>query len=237
MLYIVSMPIGNPEDITLRALHVLQQVDAIVCEERREAMRLLRHYQIDPVLIDLNEHNEQVRIPELLERLEHQETLALISDHGTPLLADPGTRWVAQVIQRRLPVSPVPGTSSLLAALVVSGLPMDRFRFVGLLPAKKPERLAALARLKREPDTCVVLEVPYRLAPLLTDLNAVLGSARRIAVGCDLTMPTEQVIRGTTQNVLEYFLKHPFKGEFVIVIDGARADLRRTEFRSRRLNG
>lgn len=220
MLYIVSTPIGAPDDITLRALRVLREADAVVCEERREGARLLKHYQIENALIDLNEHTERVCVPELMERLERGQTLALVSDHGTPLLADPGARWVEHAIQKNIPVSAVPGASSLLAALVVSGLPMDRFRFVGMLSAKKEERRAELARLKEERETWVVLDAPYRLEALLADLGVALGAQRKIVVACDLTMPSEKIIRGRTGQVVEHFQQNPFKGEFVVVVSG-----------------
>lgn len=232
MLYIVSVPIGNPEDITLRALRVLREADAVVCEERREGSRLLHALQIENEVVDLNEHTERERIPELVERLARGETLALISDHGTPLLADPGARWVERVIARGIPVTAVPGPSSLLAALVVSGLPIERFRFVGLLPAKKEERRRALGRLRGERETWVVLDAPYRLTPLLADLNAALGPERRIVVACDLTTPSEQVLRGTTGQVLKQLKDHPFKGEFVVVVSGAGAEAGRQVRRS-----
>ncbi len=220
MLYIVSTPIGNPDDITLRALRILHEANAVVCEERREGAGLLKHYQIENELIDLNEHTEGARVPELMERLERGQTLALISDHGTPLLADPGARWVEHAIQKNIPVSAVPGASSLLAALVVSALPMDRFRFVGMLPAKKEERRAELSRLKEERETWVVLEAPYRLQVLLADLCAALGTQRKIAVACDLTMPLEKIVRGTVGQVVGHFQQSPFKGEFVVVVSG-----------------
>lgn len=220
MLYIVSTPIGDPDDITVRALRVLRGADAVVCEERREGARLLKHYQVENELIDLNEHTERVRVPELMERLERGQTLALVSDHGTPLLADPGARWVEHAIQKNIPVSAVPGASSLLAALVVSGLPMDRFRFVGMLSAKKEERRAELARLKEERETWVVLDAPYRLEALLADLGVALGAQRKIVVACDLTMPSEKIIRGRTEQVVEHFQQNPFKGEFVVVVSG-----------------
>ncbi|MBI4786190.1 MAG: 16S rRNA (cytidine(1402)-2'-O)-methyltransferase [Chloroflexi bacterium] len=222
MLYIVSTPVGNPDDITLRALDVLRQADAVICEERREGARLLRQYQIENELVELNEHTERERVPALIERLQRGETLALISDHGTPLLADPGSRLVEQAVQKQIRVSAVPGASSLLAALVVSGLPMARFRFVGLLPAKKDERLQALRRLKEERDTWVIFDAPYRLPALLADLQQALGPQRAMVVTCDLTMPTEKIVRGTTGDVVSHFQKNPFKGEFVIVVQGKK---------------
>src|SRR5512141_1300615 len=154
MLYIVSTPIGNPDDMTLRALRILREASAVICEERREGARLLSQYQVQKELVELNEHTERDLIPELLARLKKNETLALISDHGTPLLADPGGRLVTLAIAQDVPVSAIPGASALLAALVVSGLPMQRFRFVGFLSAKKETRRAELARLRNEPAFC-----------------------------------------------------------------------------------
>lgn len=220
MLYIVSTPIGNPDDITLRALRVLREANAVICEERREGARLLKYYQIENQIVDLNEHTERERVPELIERLEQGETLALISDHGTPLLADPGARLVERALADNIPVSAVPGASSVLAALVVSGLSLERFRFVGMLPVKKEERRAALARLREERDTWVVLDAPYRLSALLADLNAALDPQRKIVVACSLTMPDEQIVRGTASATLEHFQKKPFKGEFVVIVAG-----------------
>ncbi len=219
MLYIVSTPIGDPDDITLRALRVLREANAVVCEELREGSRRLHSYQIENELVDLNEHTERERIPELIERLKRGETLALISDHGTPLLADPGARLIERAIREGIAVTAVPGASSLLAALVISGLPMERFRFVGLLPAKKEARQQALRGLKDERDTWVVFDAPYRLPALLSDLRDALQD-RRIVVACNLTMPTEKVIRGTTSQVVEHFQRQPFKGEFVVVVAG-----------------
>jgi 16S rRNA (cytidine1402-2'-O)-methyltransferase len=220
MLYIVSTPIGNPDDITRRALRVLREANAVICEERRQGAWLLRQYQIENELIDLNEHTERERVPELIARLKRGESLALISDHGTPLLADPGARLTERAIAENLPVTAVPGASSLLAALVVSGLPLEHFRFVGMLPVKKDARRAALAPLRDERATWVVLDAPYRLNALLEDLRGALGAARRLVVACELTTPNEQIVRGTVHQIVEHFHKHPFKGEFVIVVAG-----------------
>ena len=182
MLLIVSTPIGNPDDITLRALRTLREASAVICEEVREGARLLHAYQIDNEIIDLNEHTERERIPVLIDRLKRGETLALISDHGTPLLADPGGRLVERAIAEGIPVSAVPGTSSLLAALVVSGLPIQQFRFAGMLPVKKDARRAALGKLKEERSTWAVLDAPYRLAVLLDDVRTAVGASRPIVV-------------------------------------------------------
>jgi 16S rRNA (cytidine1402-2'-O)-methyltransferase len=225
MLYIVSTPIGNPEDITLRALRVLREADAIICEERREGARLAHQFQIENEIIDLNEHTERARVPELIERLQHGETLALISDHGTPLLADPGARLVQRAIELQIAVSAVPGASSLLAALVVSGLAMERFRFVGMLPVKKDMRRQTLRRLREERDTWVIFDAPYRLSTLLADLEQYVGGDRPMIVACNLTMPGESIVRGTIKSVAVHFSKRPFKGEFVAVVAGQQTNI------------
>ncbi len=234
MLSIVSTPIGNPDDITLRALKVLREADAVICEERRAAARLLAAYQLHKELIELNEHTEREHIPELVARLKRGEHLALISDHGTPLLADPGARLVERVIAERIAVTAIPGASSLLAALVVSGLPIEHFRFVGLLSAKKETRRAELRQLKDERETWIIFDAPYRLSALLADLRGVLGAQRRVAIACNLTMADENVVRGTLGEVVERFKRNPFKGEFVVVVAGNVAALRnsRSEIRN-----
>ncbi len=237
MLYIVSVPIGNLEDITRRALRILSEADAVVCEETREGARLLHSYQIENELIALNEHNERERIPELIERMRRGQTFALVSDHGTPLLADPGERWIEQTIANGIPVSPVPGASSLLSALVVSGFSMKSFRFAGMLPVKKDERRKALEHLKNERETWVIFDAPYRLPAVLADIRRVVGADRRMVIACNLTMPTENIIRGTAGYLVEYFEKKPFKGEYVIVVAGTQSQsTRRDALPSRRLN-
>jgi len=225
MLSLVSTPIGNPDDITLRALRVLREANAVICEERRHGARLLKSYQIENTLIELNEHTERAVVPELIARLRADEHLALISDHGTPLLADPGARLVARALAEQLPVTPVPGASSVLAALVVSGLPLDGFRFVGMLPVKTDARRAALRRLKDERATWVVLDAPYRLATVLADLREMIGAERRAVVACELTMPNENVVRATLGGIVTHFEQHPFKGEFVIIVAGTSSDV------------
>ncbi len=220
MLYIVSSPIGNPGDITFRAIDVMRQAQAVICEERREGARLLHQYQIENELIELNEHTERELVPVLVEKLKRGETLALVSDHGTPLIADPGSRLVERAIVARVPISAVPGASSLLAALVVGGLNVDRFRFYGLLPQKKDARRQTLDRLKDERETWVIFDAPYRLTAVLADLMGSLGADRRLVVACDLTMPNENIVRGTASKVVSHFEQHPFKGEYVIVVAG-----------------
>ncbi len=222
LLYVVATPIGNPEDITARALATLAQADAVVCEEYRVGSTLLSHYGIEKPLVEINEHNESDQVPILIDRMEGGEKLALISDHGTPLVADPGYGLVARAIRSGIRVVPVPGASSVVAALVASGLPAQRFRFLGQLPPKTETRRQALRSLKAVTDTMVMLDAPYRLLPLLKSIRDELGSDRMIAVACNLTLADEQIVRGAVGDVVQHFTDRPFKGEFVITVEGAR---------------
>jgi 16S rRNA (cytidine1402-2'-O)-methyltransferase len=219
-LYLAATPIGNFQDLTLRAHRVLSEVDAVVCEERRIGSTLLSHYKIEKPLLELNEHSEVAQVPELIRRLKEGESLALISDHGTPLLADPGATLVAQALAAGIRVEPIPGASSIVAALVASGLPSVRFRFQSQLPRKKDARGRALRKLKEVNDSVVLLDAPYRLLPLLQSVNDELGEARQVAVACELTMPDERFVRGPVGDVIQEFRRRPFKGEFVLVIGG-----------------
>lgn len=219
-LYIVATPIGNYADLTLRARRVLGECDAIVCEERRAGSTLLTHFQIDKPLLEWNEHSGAAQLDELLGLLRQGRALALISDHGTPLVQDPGAELVRAVLRENIRVEPIPGASAILAALVASGIPAPRFRFIGRLPQKKDERAAALRNLRELPETLILLDAPYRLAALLPALGKAFGETRRAAVACDLTMPTEHFVRGTLGEIIKHFVNHPFKGEFVIIVQG-----------------
>jgi 16S rRNA (cytidine1402-2'-O)-methyltransferase len=221
-LYLVATPIGNPEDITLRALRVLSEADTVVCEERRVGATLLSHYKIHKPLVEFNEHTGVEQVPALLERLARGENLALISDHGTPLVADPGAPLVRRALAAGMRVEPIPGASSIIAALVASGLPAARFRFLGQLSPKTEARRRALRELKDLHETFILLDAPYRLMPLLTSVRDELGAERQVAVACNLTMPDERIVRGTASQVLEEFERRPFKGEFVLMVSGAR---------------
>ncbi|MBI1802514.1 MAG: 16S rRNA (cytidine(1402)-2'-O)-methyltransferase [Chloroflexi bacterium] len=220
-LTIVATPIGNPDDISARALQALGSADWIVCEEMREGERLLRRHGIKGLLVDLNEHNEKERTAELTEELRQGKTLALISDAGTPLFYDPGQLLVTAAYELGAKVTTVPGPSSLMAALVLSNLPIKQFRVVGMLPANHEARRQALRALQNEPLTVVLLDAPYRLQAVLADLVEVVGADRPLAIACNLTMPGEQVVRGRAAEVLERFRRLPFKGEYVIVVAGA----------------
>lgn len=219
-LFIVATPIGNVQDITLRGARVLREVDAVICEERRAASTLLAQLGIEKPLLELNEHSSANEVQALLERLQNGARLALISDHGTPLIQDPGADLVNAAIQTGIRIEPIPGASSILAALVASGIAAPRFRFLGQLPPKREERKRVLQNLRRVRQTMILLDAPYRLLPLLEALREEFGKGRRAAVACNLTMPDETFVRGTLQEIFTHFTKYPFKGEFVIVVEG-----------------
>ncbi len=224
ILYIVSTPIGNPLDLTLRGRRILGEVDAVICEEQRIGSTLLAHYELTKPLVELNEHSETEQVPLLIRRLELGENLALISDHGTPLVADPGGLLVQAALGAGIRIVPIPGASSIIAALVASGLPAVRFRFLGQLPAKTELRNRALAQYRNLRETWVLLEAPYRLLPVLRSIRQAVGPERRMAVACNLTMRDERIVRGTVSEVMDKFEQEPFKGEFVLVIEGMQRD-------------
>lgn len=219
MLYLVSTPIGNPDDITLRALKVLRSVDLIVCEEYKPARRLLKQYEIEKELIALNEHNEDESVRELLPQLRAGKKMALISDGGTPLFSDPGHELVRACIRNNVPLVPIVGANSLLPALIGSGFDIEKFYYYGWLSPKREERQAELKRLKNQRGTIVLLETPYRLKALLGDMVQILGKEANISIGFDLTMPTERFLRGSAEKVLQIAEKEALKGEFVLVLD------------------
>jgi 16S rRNA (cytidine1402-2'-O)-methyltransferase len=224
ILYVLSTPIGDPDDITLRALRVLSEADAVVCEERRIGSTLLAHFKIAKPLLELNEHTEEDDVAGIVARMTQGESLALICDHGTPLVADPGALLVNSALRAGIRVSPVPGASSVISALVSSGLPANRFRFVGQLPPKAEMRRRALREFKDSKETLILLDAPYRLSPLLKSVQEELGDWRLTVVACNLTMPDESIVRGTLSQVRGAFELEPFKGEFICIIQGRRSD-------------
>lgn len=221
-LYVVATPIGNLADITLRAIRVLGEVDVIAAEDTRTTRKLLAHHGIRTPLVSYHEHNEAVRTPELLGRLEDGETVALVSEAGTPSISDPGYRLVEACIAAKVPVEPVPGPSAILAAIVVSGLPSDAFVFDGFLPRRGAERRRRLEDLATEPRTIVVFEAPHRLDACLQDMVAVLGD-RRAALCRELTKVHEEVRRSSLAKLAASIQRTPVKGELVLVIEGAMA--------------
>lgn len=220
-LYVVSTPIGNLEDLSFRALRVLKEADLIACEDTRHTRTLLAHYGIAKPLLSYHEQNERQRTPELLQRLSNGATVALVTDAGTPALSDPGYLIIHEATALGIPVIAVPGPSAVTAALVVSGLPVDHFVFLGFLPRKSGKRKRALQEVAEAPWTLVFFEGPHRLRAALADLRDVLGD-RRVAVTRELTKRFEEVIRGSTTDALEHFQRTEPRGEFTVVVEGAR---------------
>lgn len=224
-LYLVATPIGNLEDISLRALRVLGEVSLIAAEDTRVTSRLLARYDIATRLDSFHEHSDQERIATLIERME-SEDVALVSDAGTPGLSDPGYRLVQAAIRAGIDVVPVPGPSAAIASLVSSGLPTDRFLFLGFLPRQQKARRAALRAVVQLPYTLVLYEAPHRLTRLLADIRDVLGE-RQICVAREITKLYEEFWRGTVAEALAKYEESRIRGEITVVIEGADPDQER----------
>lgn len=217
-LYIVATPIGNLEDITLRALRALKEADLIACEDTRHSQRLLEHYGIHRPLVSYHEHNEASRTAELIERLRSGASVALITDAGTPLISDPGYRLVEAAAAQGVPVTPIPGPAAAIAALSASGLPTDSFRFCGFFPPKTSQRVKLLSSLAGESATLIFYEAPHRILQTLEDVQATLGN-RRIVVARELTKVHEEFLRGALEEVLARMRSRPaVKGEITVLI-------------------
>ena len=219
VLYIVSTPIGNYDDITLRAIKVLGSVDFIICEEYKEARRLLFHLEIKKELFELNEHNENESTNELFSKIKNGKSAALISDCGTPLFSDPGYQLVEMCISNGIQIIPVPGIDSLLPALVGSGFKLDSFYYYGWLSPKKDIRRKQLFTLKKRKELLILMETPYRLKTLLTDVVKILGGEIPCVLAFELTKEKEKYYRGKTKEVLEIAEKENLKGEFVLILN------------------
>src|SRR6266446_7888837 len=221
-LYLVATPIGNLEDITLRALRVLKEVDLIACEDTRQTQVLLSHYGIQTRTVSYHEHNEMTKAAELVVDLESGAKIALVTDAGMPGISDPGFRLIALAIRHHVPVVPIPGASAFLAALVASGLPTDSFRFSGFLPAKRGERRAALEAIKTSPRTQVFYEAPHRIVEALSDVAEVLGKDRHVVIAREVTKLHEEFLRGRAGEVLETLkARDGVKGEITLLIGKA----------------
>lgn len=214
-LYVVSTPIGNLEDVTLRALRVLKQADLVAAEDTRHTARLLQRYDIGTPTTSFHEHNERQKVPALVARLKGGASIALVTDAGTPGVRDPGYRLVRAAIDEQIPVEVVPGPSAVLTALVASGLPMDTFTFLGFAPAKAKARADWLARMAGEPRTVVFFEAPHRIRETLQELARVAGD-REVAVARELTKLHEEVLRGTAAALLPR-LPEP-RGEITVLV-------------------
>lgn len=219
-LYLVATPIGNLEDITLRALRVLKEADLVACEDTRQTQKLLQHYGIQKELVSYHEHNELTRAPELVIQLEEGAQVALVSDAGTPLVSDPGHRLVAQCLRHHIPVVPIPGPSAFVAALAASGMPTEEFLFVGFLPSRAGPRRTKLAELRSEPRALVLYEAPHRLAETLWDAADILG-ARHAVIAREVTKIHEEFLRGTLGELRDAARERAPRGEITLLIGPA----------------
>lgn len=219
-LFIVATPIGNLQDISMRALDILRQVDVIACEDTRHSRRLLAHYGIDQPLYALHQHNEHRAAQQLLARIQEGADVALISDAGTPLISDPG-QWLTQAaLAADVRVSPIPGASSVMAALSASGLLANEFMFLGFVPSKKGERQRFIAEIATSTRTTVLFETPHRIAATLTDLASQLDAARELVIARELTKQFEQIVRLPLQKALDWLHadSNHARGEFVLLL-------------------
>ncbi len=222
-LYLVATPIGNLEDITLRALRILKEVDQIACEDTRHTQKLLQHYNIQKPLVSYHEHNELTRAPELVVGMEQGAQIALVSDAGVPLVSDPGYRLVALCLRHHIPVIPIPGPSALLAALSASGLPNEEFLFAGFLPARSGERRRALERLRIEDRTIIFYEAPHRIEETLIDAHEILGD-RPACLAREVTKIHEEFRRGSLAELAASLADKPARGEITQLIGPLPAD-------------
>ena len=227
-LYLVATPIGNLEDITLRAVRVLKEADQIACEDTRQTQKLLNHYGISSRTVSYHEHNELTRAPELVLDMEGGARVALVTDAGMPGISDPGFRLISLAIRHHIPVVPIPGASAFLAALVASGLPTDSFRFSGFLPAKVGQRRQVLESVKDSPRTQVFYEAPHRVKEAVEDVVEILGADRQLVIAREVTKMHEEFLRGRAGEVLEKLkARGDIKGEITLLIGKAEEGRRK----------
>jgi 16S rRNA (cytidine1402-2'-O)-methyltransferase len=217
ILYLVATPIGNLEDITLRALRVLKEVDVVAAEDTRRTGQLLKHFEISKPLLSYFQFNEAKRSEEILQRLQRGEKIALVTDAGTPGISDPGERVVKAAVAAGFKVEPIPGPCALVAGLTASGLPCDEFHFVGFLPHKSGQRRNLLEKLKPIPGTLVFYESPYRILKMLEELADIYPD-RQVVLARELTKKFEEFLRGSAKDLLMQLQQRSIKGEFVVVV-------------------
>lgn len=219
-LYLCATPIGNLEDMTFRCIRVLKEADVIAAEDTRNSIKLLNHFEIKTPMTSYHEFNKVEKARVLVEKLLKGETVALITDAGTPGISDPGEELVRQCIEAGIKVTPVPGAAACINALIMSGMPTRRFCFEAFLPSDKKEKVDVLEQLKAEQRTIIIYEAPHRLLRTLTELESALGGMRKIAVCKELTKRHETVYRDTISGALGYYTANEPKGEYVLVIEG-----------------
>ncbi len=223
-LFVVATPIGNLDDITLRALRILNESDLIAAEDTRHTRKLLRHYKISTPLVSYHDHNKETRTPELISRLQTKANIALVTDAGTPVISDPGFFLICRAIEADIPIVPIPGVCAAITALSVSGLPSDKFLFVGFLPRKKNKRTQALQELKEETNTLIFYESPRRLLATLLELIDIMGD-RKGVFARELTKYHEEIIRGRLFQIIETVTdRTSIKGECTLLIEGKKEE-------------
>ncbi len=220
-LFIVPTPIGNLKDMTLRAIEVLKDVELILAEDTRTSGKLLQHFSIDTPMLSYHMHNEHKKLPELIQRLQAGETMGLISDAGTPSISDPGFLLSRACVENDIEIECLPGATAFVPALVMSGLPSDRFVFEGFLPPKKG-RQSRIMQLSEEQRTIILYESPHKIVKTLSQVSEHFGTDRRASVSREISKLHEETVRGSLAEILEYFSNRAVKGEFVLVIEGKK---------------
>ncbi|MBC1457239.1 16S rRNA (cytidine(1402)-2'-O)-methyltransferase [Listeria newyorkensis] len=219
-LYLVPTPIGNLEDMTMRAIRILQEADLIAAEDTRNTIKLLNHFDIHTKMVSYHEHNKTTRQEELIEKLEEGTTIAVVSDAGMPSISDPGYELVGAAIEAGITVVPLPGANAALTALIASGLAPQPFFFYGFLPRSNKDREEALSQLNRREETWIIYESPHRLKEVLKAMNKILGSPRKIVLCRELTKKYEEFLRGTLEEALEWAKETEIRGEFCVIVEG-----------------
>ena len=226
ILYIVATPIGNLEDITIRAINILKEVDCIAAEDTRHTLRLLNHLEISKPLISYHRHNEETKSDILLEKLKNGENIALVSDAGTPGICDPGEEIICKCIEEKIKIVPIPGACAIVNALICSGLDTKKFLFLGFLSINKKIRKEELEKIKNSQETIIIYEAPHKLKETLKDLSNILEN-RKITIARELTKIHEEFVRGTAKELLETFQE--VKGEMVLIIEKNQAKIKTNE--------
>ncbi|NQX70566.1 16S rRNA (cytidine(1402)-2'-O)-methyltransferase [Paenibacillus alba] len=222
-LYLVATPIGNLEDMTFRAIRILKEVNMIAAEDTRQTRKLLTHFEVATRLVSYHEHNKQASGPELVRLLLEGQSIALVSDAGLPAISDPGYDLVRMAVAQDVPVVPIPGANAALSALIASGLPTERFAFVGFLPREKKDQTKVLEGLQHVQDTLLFYESPHRVDKTLARMAEVWGAERRVCLARELTKRYEEFLRGTIAECLEHLAQYPPQGEYCIIAEGTSA--------------